>query len=529
MTLRTIWQKYQFQARFTRALVEALVLNMTLALVIVFLPISPSLRHQVLYFFIQPLGGLLFALRLRPYPGRVFKQLLAESVEVVLFGIALTVVPLLFSPYLDLTSYSSNAALGVVFEMGVDFARTLISLLIVRGALRIWAFWDHLRRTRLLWSLTHAHLLVVVMAALFMSAILAAGLMQSALMSITPENEPTGAVYVLARLLMSALPALGAMVVVTAIALLFILPPSALFSYLFARRTTRRLEQLAKTATELRRGNYQARVVVQGEDEVARLQGDFNAMAGELERTLHALTVERDKVSTLLNSRRQLIASVSHELRTPVATLRGYIESTLLRAGEFPAGLGHDLQVMEQETLRLQTLIEDLFTLSRAEVGGLVMQLEPTDVGPVIQRCVAAQAPLAWQAGRVTVTADLPEPLPVIHVDPVRLEQIIHNLLRNGIRHTPPGGIVAISAHDGPDVLTLRVHDTGEGIASEDLPHIWERFYRAENARTLDDAGAGLGLAIVKELTEVMGGTVGVESAPGAGSCFTLQFPYHSA
>jgi len=97
------------------------------------------------------------------------------------------------------------------------------------------------------------------------------------------------------------------------------------------------------------------------------------------------------------------------------------------------------------------------------------------------------------------------------------------------VRHTPPGGIVAVSAFRDPAMLTLKVRDTGEGIAEEDLPHIWERFYRSDRACALDGAGAGLGLAIVKELTEAMGGTVGVESAPGAGSCFTVRLPYSPA
>ena len=260
---------------------------------------------------------------------------------------------------------------------------------------------------------------------------------------------------------------------------------------------------------------------------MARLQADFNAMAAEMEHTLDALTVERDKVRALLDARRQLIVSVSHELRTPVATLRGYIESSISQPNRSVDDLQHDLGIMEQETLRLQQLIDDLFTLSRAEVGELAMNIAPTDPRAVIEHCVAAHAPLAWQSGKVTVISDLPDQLPLVQADQMRLEQIIHNLIRNGIRHTPPGGIVAVTALKDPAMLTLRVSDTGEGIAPEDLPHIWERFYRSDHARALDGTGAGLGLAIVKELVEAMGGSVSVESTPGAGSCFTIRLRYN--
>jgi signal transduction histidine kinase len=135
---------------------------------------------------------------------------------------------------------------------------------------------------------------------------------------------------------------------------------------------------------------------------------------------------------------------------------------------------------------------------------------------------VEAVAPLAWRAGRVEVVADAPPGLPLAQADAERLEQVLSNLLRNGVRHTSPGGIVVAAVSADAEHVSIVVRDTGEGIAPEDLPHIWERFYRGENHRS-SDGGAGLGLAIVKELTEAMGGTVAVESTPGQGSCFTIR------
>jgi signal transduction histidine kinase len=191
-------------------------------------------------------------------------------------------------------------------------------------------------------------------------------------------------------------------------------------------------------------------------------------------------------------------------------------------AQDAPPALRHDLEVVEGEILRLQRLIDDLFTLSRAEVDGLAMHCEPIDVSPVVRRTVEAMAPLAWKAGRVEVVAELSAELPPARADESRLEQILANLVRNAIRHTPPGGIVAVSAYGKGDAVRVEVRDTGEGIPAEDLPHIWERFYRGENARE-DSRGAGLGLALVKELTEAMGGSVEVESVVGQGSCFVVR------
>src|SRR5262249_5601793 len=153
------------------------------------------------------------------------------------------------------------------------------------------------------------------------------------------------------------LPGLFAVFVLTVIVMLIVLPPSALFSFLFARRTTRRLQTLTAATTALRAGDYRSRVPVEGEDEVAQLQANFNAMAEDLERAVRELREARDNVATLLRARRGLIAGVSHELRTPVATLRGYLDSVLGHwDGAPPPTLRHDLEVMEREAVRLQGL-----------------------------------------------------------------------------------------------------------------------------------------------------------------------------
>jgi signal transduction histidine kinase len=403
--------------------------------------------------------------------------------------------------------------------------------LIARLGVRVWLLWDRLRRERMIWALTHAHLSVVVLVILIAAVcLLVLALYQSA----APFQPGAGLVALLTeRLLHTLFPAIGMLTVMLIVIMMVLLPPSLLVSYLVARKTTRRLENLVAAARALREGRYDTRVAVSGQDEVAQLQEDFNAMAVDLEEILRVLEVQRDAVARLLESRRELTANVSHELRTPVATMRATLESALsVQQETLPAPLRHDLAVVEREILRLQRLIDDLFTLSQAEVGGLALKCSPTDVGPVVQQMVDAQASLAWNSGRVEVVAEVPPDLARTCLDKLRLEQVLANLLRNGIRHTPPGGIVILTASEELDAVVLRVCDTGEGIAPQDLPHIWDRFYRGQNSHSNRgspererDLGAGLGLALVKELTEAMAGTVAVESEIGRGSCFTLRFP----
>lgn len=392
-----------------------------------------------------------------------------------------------------------------------------------RAAVRLWLVWGRMRRQRMRWALTHAHLILIAIVLGVVQTVFATlALLSSLRIDLGEIEQPSGLWPVLgARLLHTLFPAVGVVVVFVSVGLLAALPFSALFSFLVARKTTRRLERLAKATAALRQGDYAARVEVSGEDEVAQLQADFNAMAGELSATLNDLQVQRD-------ARRALVANVSHELRTPVATMRATIESALEHWDETPLSTLHrDLEVMQGEVLRLQRLIDDLFSLAQVEAIQPVLESAPTDVGPLIQRMVDAVAPLAWQSGQVQMLAELPYALPWVLVDPARLEQVLANLLRNAVRHTPPGGIVVVAGVVETECVRIEVRDTGEGISTEDLSHIWERFYRGRDvaAREGEVRGAGLGLALVKELTEAMGGTVAVESAVGEGSCFTVRVP----
>jgi signal transduction histidine kinase len=536
---RRFWRKPWLRAGAARAVSETVLvqIGLTIALLALGLSLPTSEYWQIISSLLildGPCCVLWCALRLRLPTGRWWRQILHEGAISAALAAALLPMLLIAGAAIALLRKDFLSTLGnvpsfplLVTEALAHFGELLQVLLVIclealvlflvfRVAIRLWLRWNRLRRTRLRWALTHAHLVVVVIGAGLLGVV-AVGVDVG-----TSRGFP-----------FDLLPVLIGLTLFTSFALAVVLPPSALFSYLFARRMTRRIEGLAQAASALRQGNYAMRVPVSGEDEIARLQSDFNAMAADLERTLRELQAERDAVATLLKARRELVASVSHELHTPVATLRGYLESTRVHWEQTPpATLRQDVQIMEQETIRLQTLIDDLFTLARAEVGRLELRCQPVDAGALARRVAGTMARLAWQTGRVEVVAEGPaeaDEASYVFADPCRLEQVLQNLVHNGVRHTPPGGIVALLVQAEGDSISLEVRDTGEGIAPADLPAIWERFYRAENARTRADGGSGLGLALVKELTEAMGGIVTVESVLGEGSRFTLRLPRASA
>jgi two-component system, sensor histidine kinase ChiS len=244
-----------------------------------------------------------------------------------------------------------------------------------------------------------------------------------------------------------------------------------------------------------------------------------------METTMWVVQRERDRVAMLLESRRQLLASISHDLRTPVATVRAHMEATMSEGQSWRTQVRR-LEVVSQELDRLQVLLDDLFTLSRLEVDRLILHPSPVDAGKVARRAVNAISVPAWQQGKVEVALQISQDEMCVQVDEQRLLQVLMNLLHNAVRHTLPGGIVVVRLNRLPEVVAISIQDTGEGIASSDLPYIWERFYRGHSQA---GGGAGLGLALVKELTEAMGGEAFVESTLGEGSRFTVTLPLQNS
>lgn len=519
------WRGYFYRVSTIRAAGEAILLGVVLWLLLWALRslVSPALFPSGLNRFAPPvlaiLLGVLISVCCACYyavRARLSKSSACQSytVDALIAGCLLIILcgcELLFALAIYQTVPPAQRVGGEYVPAqvaGVTFLLDTGALFVLRAGIRLLRYWNRLRRTQLLWALTHAHLVVVLLGAAMLMALLTFVVVVSGRTNFTV-----------------IVPTIIGMLILTALALAIVLPPSALFSYIVMRRTTNRLRTLAEATSALRGGRYAVRVPVEGEDEVAQLQNDFNAMAADLERTVHALHGERDRVAGLLQSRRELIANVSHELRTPIATVRGYLETTLTHWDESPSPTLHqDLQVMESEVIRLQRLVEDLFTLSRAEVGKLVLQCKPTAVGSLAERIVMTAAPLVWRSGKIELIADIPSCVPVVFVDPDRLEQALQNLLHNAVRHTSPGGIIMMAVTVEPGTVALQVKDTGEGIDAEDLPHIWERFYQTKSAQG-NVGGAGLGLSLVKEWIEAMGGAVSAQSVLSEGSCFTLRLP----
>lgn len=307
----------------------------------------------------------------------------------------------------------------------------------------------------------------------------------------------------------------------------FALAASTIVGYLLARRLVRRLEQLGHAAEAFASGDLDQRVDLGSDDEVAQLATRFNLMADRLTDTLSELAREKDVVEEALRAKRELVANVSHELRTPLASIRAHTESLLLSGGFDPEVVRGYLAVIHRQTEQLSRLIDDLFVLSTSESGALPLAPRPVELGDVIDEVVSSIETAARAERRVSIVTEIDRELPPVFADRQRVGQVVANLLRNAVRYTPEGGLVAVRAARAPGTpfATVSVEDTGEGIPPEALEHVFDRFYRADPSRDRASGGAGLGLAIVRELVAAMCGEVTAESVMGEGSRFIFTLP----
>jgi two-component system phosphate regulon sensor histidine kinase PhoR len=228
------------------------------------------------------------------------------------------------------------------------------------------------------------------------------------------------------------------------------------------------------------------------------------------------------RVKQLEDVRRQFVANVSHELRTPLSIFHGYLE-TLMETRNLSAeeAAGY-LRIMSKHSRRLQLLLDDLLILARLEARTDPLDIQPLSIEPFLQRVLDEWAPLL-RGKKVSLEVD--PAVETIPADPFRLEQVIGNLLENAIKYSPAGAEIAIRARLDGDRVELRVEDTGAGIPPGDLPHVFERFYRVEKARSREAGGTGLGLSIVKHIIGLHGGEVRAESTFGKGTAIVIQLP----
>lgn len=227
----------------------------------------------------------------------------------------------------------------------------------------------------------------------------------------------------------------------------------------------------------------------------------------------------------LQTMRRELVANISHELRTPLAVIKALAE-TLREGAEDEATSQDFLSRIDAEVSRMTQMVSELTELSRIESGGAALEMGPVDLNSIVEAVVARLDPQAERQG-VALSSELPAELPALQVDKDRVQQVVTNLVHNAIKFTPSGGTVIISAKLQPGWVVVSVSDTGIGISREDLPHVFERFYKADRARTGE--GTGLGLAIAKHVVEGHGGRIWAESVSGKGSTFNFTLPLAAA
>ncbi|MFC1931354.1 sensor histidine kinase [Chloroflexota bacterium] len=280
-----------------------------------------------------------------------------------------------------------------------------------------------------------------------------------------------------------------------------------LITFFLSRRILAPVKALTITARQLGKGDFSQRVRFKDKSEVGELARAFNSMAENL---------EHDK-----QLQRNMIADIAHELRTPLSNLKGYLEA--VRDGVIKPD-ADAIRSLDEEASLLSRLVDDLQELSLAESGELRLDFHLKDIGELINQTVTATKTQAVKKG-ISVSIDLPDKLSAVNIDSHRISEVLRNLLENALAHTTKGGTITVSAREQDKWIEVSVIDIGEGIPAEDLPNIFERFYRVDKSRTRATGGGGLGLTIARRLVEAHGGEIKAHSKPGKGSCFSFTLP----
>lgn len=292
---------------------------------------------------------------------------------------------------------------------------------------------------------------------------------------------------------------------------------SASFGYLLAARMTRSLGQLQDAAQEIAAGNLLTRVRLVEKDELFEVAEAFNRMADELEQAF-------SRQKAMEQARRDLIAAVSHDLRTPLASIRAMVEAMDDGLVDDPATVRRYYRTIHAQIDNLSGLINDLFELSRLDVEQVQLRLEPVNLNDLVSDVLEAMQVQARQK-EILLEGHFAGDLPPVTADIARIQRVLYNLVQNALQYTPAGGRVSLTVRPAETGVQVEVTDSGEGIPPEDLPHVFDRFFRGDKSRSRATGGAGLGLAIAKRIVEAHGGHIWVESRPGQGTRFGFYLP----
>ena len=282
---------------------------------------------------------------------------------------------------------------------------------------------------------------------------------------------------------------------------------SLVVGVVLARALSRPIQELTAATRAVAEGNLSQKVEVRSHDELGQLAVSFNLMSERLAR--------------VQNLRRQMTADIAHELRTPLSLVLGHADA--IEEGTLPP-TPETMAVIRDEALRLERLIDDLLTLSHADAGELRFNPRRARPSLLLEEAARAFQPQASQKD-IRLTVEPADDVGEAWLDPDRMGQVLRNLLSNALRHTPAHGEIRLSAARSGESVEMRVSDTGPGIAPEDLPHVFERLYRADRSRTRESGGSGLGLAIARSIVASHGGTIAAESRPGQGTTIVIRLP----
>ena len=278
-----------------------------------------------------------------------------------------------------------------------------------------------------------------------------------------------------------------------------------------SRRLTKPLLHMEEATMKMSQGKYRQKILYKGDDEIARLSSSIQTLGEQLQY--------------FEDSRNQFLSAVSHEIRTPLTYIKGYSDVLMKGMGKDPEENFQYLEIINREAQRISFMINDLFEMSKLQVGQFELSKEHADINSIIQRVVASLNPAAQKKG-LAITTELEKEVPQLFVDVQRMEQVFYNLIENGIKYSAEGR-VSVRSYLRNQLVVVEVSDTGIGIPEQDIPLVWDRFYRVDQSRTRKTGGTGLGLYVVKQIIEAHDGDIKVESIENHGSVFTIYLKTH--